>query len=303
MTAVLVRLLDLLMRPRVRRVRRWSFVLTLPVAALVAWRFGVQSATWIVALRVALTALAVAVAWRVPGERGEAVRDLVIHPRLRAFTRAELDVLLTVPRLLLGRARGARAVGMTYHRGGDDGVLALACLPPLLAETVALHLLIPEDWLVVVIVNAILHLYALAWLLGLGLGRRAWPHRVVRGTLVARNGALYRATVPIAAVVSAEPVRERIPEGGLHVRDGEVLMPARRRVDVRLVLSEPVRVGRPLADPVWVTRLAIPSDDPPALLAALRDRSEPARAGTRRAAGRRLLDPALVAGDLLASAR
>lgn len=289
------RVLDLLMRPRIRRIRRWSFLVTLPVAALVAWRFGLQSATWVIVLRLALTGLVLAVAWRVPGERGEAVRDLIMHPRLRAFTRAEADVLLTVPRLLLGRRPGR----LSYHRGGDDGYLALACLPPVLAETVVVHLLIPEGWLVAVIVNAGLHLYAAVWLLGLGLGRRAWPHRVAGGTLTVRNGPLYRATVPLDAVVSAEPVHERIAEGGLHVRDGEVLLPARRRVDVRLELSEPVRVARPLADPVWVTRLAIPSDDPAALIAALRAGSEPARRSPRG----RLLDPALVAGDLLAAAR
>jgi hypothetical protein len=289
--------LELLMRPRVRRVRRWSFVVTLPFAAFVAWRFGVHDATGVIALRLAVTAVVAAVAWRLPGERGEAVRDLLMHPRLRAYTRAELDVLLTVPRLLARRT--SPAAGMTYHRGGDDGYLALACVPPLLAESVVVHLLLPHGWLVAQVVNGAVHLYAAAWLVGIGLGRRAWPHAVRGGALVVRNGALYRAQIPLGAIVSAEPARERIAEGGFHVRDDEALFPARRRVDVRIELAEPVRVARPLSDPVWATSIAVASDDPTAFIAALSG----ARVPVLRPHRSFLLAPGLIGADVFHTAR
>jgi len=262
------------MRPRVRRVRRWSFVVTGPIAILIAWRFGVQNAAGLVALRVALFALVAWWAWRLPGERGDAVRDLLMHPRMRAFTRAELDAWLTVPRLLAGTARRA-APGMAYHRGGDDLAVALAFLVPLAAEGAVVHLLLPAGWWAAQGLNAALHLYALVWLLAIGLGRRAWPHAVRGATLTVRNGVLHRARVPLALVERAEVARERVGgEGSMRLRDGgaTVVLSARRRVDVRLVLREPVRVARPIADPVWATELRIPSDDPAALVAALRER-------------------------------
>lgn len=36
-------------------------------------------------------------AWRMGGDRGDALRDLLMHPRARAFGRAELDILTAVP--------------------------------------------------------------------------------------------------------------------------------------------------------------------------------------------------------------
>ncbi|MBA2295775.1 MAG: hypothetical protein H0W16_11660 [Actinobacteria bacterium] len=35
-------LFDLLMRPRVRRIRRWSFLVTLPAGYLLAWALGIE---------------------------------------------------------------------------------------------------------------------------------------------------------------------------------------------------------------------------------------------------------------------
>jgi hypothetical protein len=55
----------------------------------------------------------------------------------------------------------------------------------------------------------IAHAYALVWLLSLGFGPRAYPHRLARGALVARNGPLYRACAPVDAVVGAVARRER----------------------------------------------------------------------------------------------
>jgi hypothetical protein len=270
------RLLGFLTRPRVGRVRRWSFVVTGPTAAFVAWRFGVQDAVALIALRVALFALVAWWAWRLPDERGEAVRDLLMHPRLRAFTRTEVDVWLTVPRLLGGAARRATP-GMRYHRGTDDLAMALAFALPLLAEGTVVHLLLPSGWVLAQVANAALHLYAMAWLLAIGLGRRAWPHAVRGGALTIRNGALHRARIPLALVERAEPDRRRVAgERGLHVEDGVALLPARRRVDVRVVLREPVRIAG-LGEPVWAREIAVASDDPEAFVRALAELPRPAR--------------------------
>lgn len=52
------RLIDMvmqwLMRPRVRRVRRWSFVATVPAGLLVAHVYGVHQGVAVVAGRIAL---------------------------------------------------------------------------------------------------------------------------------------------------------------------------------------------------------------------------------------------------------
>lgn len=88
------------LRPRVRRVRRWSFVATVPLSLLVAHIYGVHEGIAVVAARLALSASVAIAAWRLGGDRGDALRDLLMHPRLRAFGRAELDILTALPRLL-----------------------------------------------------------------------------------------------------------------------------------------------------------------------------------------------------------
>ncbi len=60
------------------------------------------------------------VAWRLGGERGEALRDLLMHPRGRAFARAELDMLTALPRLLLARTSAGRQPGLTTTTGPSD---------------------------------------------------------------------------------------------------------------------------------------------------------------------------------------
>jgi hypothetical protein len=92
------------MRTNVRRVRRWAFLVTLPIAVLVASVADLRSGALVVAARVALWLAIAIVAWRVGGERGQAVLDLLMHPRARALMRAETDVVLAFPRLLCATA-------------------------------------------------------------------------------------------------------------------------------------------------------------------------------------------------------
>jgi hypothetical protein len=262
------RLLAFLMRPRVRRVRRWSFVLTVPAAALFASVIGLQGGALVLALRFFLWLVVAVTAWRLGGERGEAVRDLVMHPRVRALLRTEVDVVLAVPWLVLRRRTVPAA--LRYSRGDFGPAIALALTPAMLVEAGIVHLLVPSGWLAVHVASAVAHAYALVWLLGWGFGSRAYPHKIVKAGLHVRGGTLYRAQVPLHAITAATPRRERIGgEAGLVVRDGVALLPVRGRVDVWLELDQPVLVQRPLADPVAVRGLALASDAPDELAGLL----------------------------------
>jgi hypothetical protein len=183
--------------------------------------------------------------------------------------RAERDVLLTLPRLLARRARPPAA--LRYARGDQRLPIALALLAPVLAEGAVEHLLLPHGWLYVQLGLAAAHAYAVLWLLAWGLGPRAWPHALAGGRLIVRGGPLYRAEVPLAHVASVSAARRRVSgDSGLVVDGDRAALPARGRVDVRVELSEPVRVQRPLAEPVEVWCLELASDDADALVAAVR---------------------------------
>jgi hypothetical protein len=109
---------------RGRRLRRWSFLITPPAAVAVASIAGLASSVALVTLRIALSLLVVAVAWRIGGERGEAVRDLLMHPMARRFLRVELRVV-AAPFVALRRLVDPTPGEFGYHRG--DNRLAIAC--------------------------------------------------------------------------------------------------------------------------------------------------------------------------------
>jgi hypothetical protein len=273
------RVIAWLMRPRVRRVRRWSFVVTVPVAFVVAHLYGLHQGALVIAIRAALWGAVAVVAWRLRDERGEALRDLLMHPRGRAFARAELDILSALPRLVLALAAHRRQAGMTYHRGTFGLAMALAFTPVVVTEAAAMHLLL-RGGIAAWILTA-LHAYALLWLWGSFLGPRAYPHRVGARTAVLRDGPMYRVQLPLPAVTRVAARTERVPNA-LTVRDGAVLLGARGRVDVWLELAEPVKVQRPWQEPLTTHRIAVASDDPDALVERLLARSSaraPRRAG------------------------
>jgi hypothetical protein len=256
------------MRPGVRRVRRWSFVATVPIGVLVAHVYGTHEGVAVVAARLGLSGSVAVVAWRLGGERGDAVRDLLMHPRLRAFGRAEFDVLTALPRLLLAQAARRRQAGVTYAHGTFGLALALAFTPVIVSEALVAHLLVGGGWVAWVLDG--MHAYMLIWLWGFALGALSYPHRVGPQAAVLRAGPMYRVRVPRSAIVSAREHRERMPTGrGLVQRDGAVLLPVRGRVEVWLELSESVRVQRPLHEPLDTRTLAVASDDPVRLIEQL----------------------------------
>jgi hypothetical protein len=261
------RVIAWLMRPRVRTVRRWSFVVTVPVAFVVAHVYGLHQGALVIAIRAALWGAVAVVASRLRDERGEALRDLLMHPRGRAFARAEFDILSALPRVILALAGRHRHAGMTYHRGTFGLALALAFTPVVVTEAAAMHLLL-RGGIAAWILTA-LHAYALLWLWGFFLGPRAYPHRVGTTTAVLRDGPMYRVRLPLSAVTAVTARTERVGNA-LTERDGAVLLGARGRVDVWLELAEPVKVQRPCHEPLTTNHLAVASDDPDALVEHLR---------------------------------
>jgi hypothetical protein len=254
---------------RGRRLRRWSFVLTLPGAVAVALVAGVGSSLALVGVRMALGVIVLLAALRLGGERGEAVRDLLMHPRVRRYLRVELRVV-AAPWLALARLWRRDPAEFSYHRGDYQPAIALALVPALLAEAAVVHLLLPHGWLWAHVAVAAGHAYALLWLFAWAAGPRVRPHRVTRGWLVVRAGVLYEARVRLEAVAAVEVRRRRVGDEAALVRDGEaVLLPARHRVDLWLELTEPVTVTRPLGEPVVTRRLAIAADEPERLAAVL----------------------------------
>ena len=61
-------MIDWLMRPKVQRFRRWSFVLTFPAAIVVARLFGIEDGVLVLAVRALLWGVVAAIAWRMQGE-------------------------------------------------------------------------------------------------------------------------------------------------------------------------------------------------------------------------------------------
>ncbi len=285
MTRLLDTLIDWLMRPRVRRVRRWSFMVTVPVAVIVAHVFGVQQGALVIAARVAVAIAIAIVAWRVGGPRGEALRDLLMHPRGRAFARAEFDVVTALPRLLVNRLCGDRRRGLAYHRGTHGFALGMAFTPMVIAEGAAIHLLLGNGLIAWAMTAA--HAYSLVWLWAYALGPRAFPHRICAGKAVLRNGPMYRVSVPLDAIAAVKTAAQRVGHGAVVQRDEGVLLAARGRVDVWLELTEPVAVQRPMHEPLYTTRLAVASDDPDRLVGLLLGH-EPAAEPVRRSRARLL---------------
>ena len=297
------RILAWLMRPRVARVRRWSFVVTIAGSAVASRVWGVHEGVAVLGARVGLWLAVALAAWRLDGERGEALRDLLMHPRLRALSRVETDVMTALPRLVLVRVGGLRGPGRTYERGTFGVALALAFTPMIAAEGLVLHLLllrlvgVAAAW-----ISTAVHAYTLLWVWGWALGPRAYPHRVGPRGAVLRVGCLYRVRIPAGEIESAQIKRTATPHRGLVETDGLVMLPVRGRTDVVIHTSAPVRVQRPCRPPLLTCWLAVASDAPADLVDALL--SPPVATGDERRV--RGLDSGLgilVAADLLAAAR
>jgi len=118
-------------------------------------------------------------------------------------------MLVTIPAALMRRVREPRGEAFGYHRGSHELGLAIALLPAMIAEGVAVHLLLPESWFWPKVAVATLHLYGVVMLLSWAIGQRAHPHRLRDGRLELRSGQLYRTRVEATQVEAVEIARRR----------------------------------------------------------------------------------------------
>ena len=289
---IAVRLFDaalgFLLRPRLRRVRRWSFLVTAPLGLLVGRSVGLDlgdgavlgaAAALLDAAVVGGVALAGA---RLLGqERRDALLDLLMHPVARRAIVGEVRMLSTFPLALVRRLRPPRGERFGCHRGSHELGFARALLPAMLAEGAAVHLLLPAGWFWPKIALAAVHFYGVIMLLSWAAGGRTHPHRLRDGELELRSGQLYRARVETTNVAAIEVAHRR--EGqrtGLVLGDGAPRLAVSGRTDVMLHFAAPIRVEPPLGDALSVTELTIAVDDPARFVAASRrrgtGRSQPA---------------------------
>lgn len=277
---VVDRVLGWLMRPPVRRVLRWSFVVTLPLCALLVSIRGVETVLALFALEFAAFLVVIVVATRMGGERGQLILDLVMHPAGRRLFASELTILVTLPRALLRAFKGGSPNEFPYAKGEPELPIAIAFIPAVAAEVAVVHLLLPDSlgWLkLALLVGSV---YGLLWILGWAVGLRAFPHRLYDDRLELRLGGLYRAVVALDAIAAVHVARDKDgPRTRLDVRGDEAALRVGGRVDVRLDLDRPAIVQRPFGEPLQVTSIAFAVDDA-ADLAARVERQRPSQTTT-----------------------
>ncbi len=124
-----------------------------------------------------------------------------------------------------------------------------------------IHLLLRDAWFWPKVVLAAGTAYGAVMFVAWALGERVRPHRLGDGWLELRLGELYRARIPVSSIAAVERRRAR---DGQHSRviadDGSVRMYASGRTDLRIVLSEPAGVERPVGAPVYATEIAFAVD-------------------------------------------
>lgn len=259
------------MRPRVRKLRRWSFVVTLPLAGLLIWRRGLEGAAFLPAFYVLLLGAILVAARRIGGPRGELLLDLVMHPVGRRAFRTELRLVATLARAVqrvLGP--GDRGDEFAYHGRSSELAMLLAFVPALVGEIVVVELLLSGQSLWLRLAVAGISLYGFAWLTAWTVGLRVYPHRVRDGVLEARLGTFYRVAVPLQTVATLDVAPRRpAKRTELLLTDGAAALAVDGHVDLRLRLTRPVSIERPLGDPIEVTQLELAADEPAALAHAI----------------------------------
>lgn len=268
--------LDFFMRPRVRRFTRWSFVVTLPLAAVVVSTRGIDAMLVVFAFEFCAFMAVLALAARLGGERGQVVLDMVMHPSVRRLLRSEAAIVLTLPTAFVRAFRQRSHDELPYSKGDNELPLAIAMTPAIIAESAAVHLLLPDSLALMRLVLLVLSAYGLLWILGWAAGLRVFPHVVRNGVLNARLGQLYRADVPLELIRSATVKRRRIgTRTALELDNDAGSFAVGGRVDVHLELDAAVTVQRPFGEPRRVTALSIAANDPIALIQRLGLRTSP----------------------------
>ncbi|SEK21823.1 hypothetical protein [Rhodococcus maanshanensis] len=161
--------------------------------------------------------------------------------------------------------RHGQAAGFGYTKG--TFVLPFAFMVAGLIEAVAIHLLVPWQWLRVTLLIATV--VSLAMVVGWLAGRVVHPHLITEDELVLRSGSAVLATVDLAVIGAARLVR-RFDRTDEELRDGRLYLPGPDGT----VLDIDFRGGIPITfrrgEPTEITGVSLHVDDPQAMLARLR---------------------------------
>ncbi|MEU4423484.1 hypothetical protein AB0F81_22890 [Actinoplanes sp. NPDC024001] len=141
-------------------------------------------------------------------------------------------------------------------------------------EIPILHLMVP--WETVRIALLAIGVYGLIWMFGLLATMRVYPHLVGPAGLRIRNSITLDLLLEWDAIESIEVRRRSMPPGGQTQLEDGVLslgMASQTSIDVRLTAPRVVPVRKTRGEPVSVIRFH--ADDPEALVAAARARTQP----------------------------
>ncbi|RSS42900.1 hypothetical protein EF912_30225 [Streptomyces sp. WAC07061] len=237
---------------------------------------GVRPPGWATAAAEALVLGVLALeAWvlgslrRRTGSWRRAVGAVVPEPVLRLLLH-ELRAAASLGRWIVRRRHGVGPGDLAAAYTGPQTAMMYGLLFVSVVETVGLAVLIP--WPAVHRVVLVLDVYGVLLVLALHAACVTRPH-VLRadGSLRIRYGALFDLTVPPDAVASAR-VERRYPEGRLVTvsEDGVLDLIVGSQTTVTLELNRPLDFRRPLGARARARTIRFHTDEPRALVAAVR---------------------------------
>lgn len=190
-------------------------------------------------------------------------------------------MLAVLPLVLVRALRATPPNEFRYDRRNNFGLLAIvfAFVGVLEGGVVALLLMGRISWLAWL--DLIATSYAVLWLIGLALGPRVYPHRLVGTDLQIRLGFLYRATAPLATILSAEEAAVfKGWRSECNIDGSSAYFRVDGYTDAVLVLSSPCQVELPVRGRALVDTLHLAVDDVADFLLVLSRRPGQASRGT-----------------------
>lgn len=235
----------------------------------------------LLAVEVALVATTIAVVWlrgrrqtvaaREWDERFEQTLGGFVAPALARVLAAELAIVgaaLSAP-FARKQATTATTGEYGYMRGSPLNWMPIFVVLAMPADLMLVQALIPARlaWLRWLLDGS--GLYALVWIVGMGVTMRRRPHRLRDGQLELRRGVLRRARVPVGAIAAVEIVAPIDSRGALRRLGSDAWFAWPRQPLLEVRLRAPVAVQRALGGDGVTARLLIAADEPESLRRAL----------------------------------
>ncbi|TWJ12916.1 hypothetical protein LX16_3683 [Stackebrandtia albiflava] len=209
-----------------------------------------QALTATLAVEIPLVLLTVALTWRavlrLRRETGSTWRRaLGAHAATDPFlhaARSEFRLFRSLWLWIRGRRDGVSASVAGFDYAGGTMVIPVAFIAVSLLEAVVVHLLVPWQWLRVVLL--VLTVYGVVFLLGLLASRSVHPHLVSETRLTLRYGAEPVAVIPLSAIVSVSENR-RYSHTYPACDDDRLYIAGADGTNLDVVLAAPCRVVLP----------------------------------------------------------